>query len=826
MRTISISVLVSLGLAVQQAAATVNTQPFFDSPEAYHAQGWTDADTFTNPYNTNNHCVGKQSSGLGFDDHPNGDLGNYGNLNWQNAQCSNGLKKRTFGGSHSAGSTSNDFAGGKCASGTASKDSKTSPQFSCNANQKGVSINTIHVSSSEDTDLELEYGYDNGRPPCKQYASCSQKGTKIVNQQCGEAKSVTVKLPPNDKKSNCEVGIHSVDFHCGPSSKPPIPSSTPISSTPVQSTPAQSTPNLSTPQESKPYPIPTLNTTTLAGPSAPQTTPQSTSISSTYTFTGFVPTPSVSVPANISVPVYTSPTVETTPIVSTTGNSPASPTTSAPGTTVPIVTTQVVYTTLTTCPVTNTVTSGSTTSIETTSTISTIFITSTSTVCTQCIPPVSTPATSSTPETSIIPPPETTPESPVTTSSVPVSSTSANSPETPTSSVPAPIPTTTQAVVTTDIIYTTLTTCPVTNTVISGTSTSIQISTSVSTITSTSTSTICTQCIPPPPATTPVSSTSISASAPPPSGVPPPDTPVPSGSGISPVVPPSSSAPPPAPAPSVLPSCMKTWIQLTSCKDNSDSNCYCQDVEFTKTVQECVSAWAANNDDVQGALSYLAGICAPHVNQNPGIITNVPKTITLVPTPAAPSAAAPPPAGSPSTAIVPPISPAPVVSSVGNSPGGVTSTFGNSPVGATSPLPAAPVTTISVSVNCPVSQIADGQVQAPTSSSCISVISASVPQVAFYTAGAAAHSSGGAPNVVLAAGSPAPVAATPTPTPGAGANSPIGATTLGTVPVGSTRPSNATGGSGGSIPFTGSASNIKVTGFSVFVGLVVMLVFA
>ncbi|KAI4253751.1 MAG: hypothetical protein LQ352_003498 [Teloschistes flavicans] len=767
MRTISISVLVSLGLAVQQAAATVNTQPFLDSPEAYHAQGWTDADTFTNPYNTNNHCVGKQSSGLGFDDHPNGDLGNYGNLNWQNAQCSNGLKKRTFGGSHSAGSTSNDFAGGKCASGTASKDSKTSPQFSCNANQKGVSINTIHVSSSEDTDLELEYGYDNGRPPCKQYASCSQKGTKIVNQQCGEAKSVTVKLPPNDKKSNCEVGIHSVDFHCGPSSKPPIPSSTPISSTPVQSTPAQSTPILSTPQESKPYPIPTLNTTTLAGPSAPQTTPQSTSISSTYTFTGFVPTPSVSVPANTSVPVYTSPTVETTPIVSTTGNSPASPTTSAPGTTVPIVTTQV------------------------------------------------------TPETSIIPPPETTPESPVTTSSVPVSSTSANSPETPTSSVPAPIPTTTQAVVTTDIIYTTLTTCPVTNTVISGTSTSIQISTSVSTITSTSTSTICTQCIPPPPATTPVSSTSISASTPPPSGVPPPDTPVPSGSGISPVVPPSSPAPPPAPAPSVLPSCMKTWIQLTSCKDNSDSNCYCQDVEFTKTVQECVSAWAASNDDVQGALSYLAGICAPHVNQNPGIITNVPKTITLVPTPAAP-----PPAGSPSTAIVPPISPAPVVSSVGNLPVGVTSAFGNSPVGATSPLPAAPVTTISVSVNCPVSQIADGQVQAPTSSSCISVISASVPQVAFYTAGAAAPSSGGAPNVVLAAGSPAPVAATPTPTPGAGANSPIGATTLGTVAVGSTRPSNATGGSGGSIPFTGSASNIKVTGFSVVVGLVVMLVFA
>ncbi|KAI4199165.1 MAG: hypothetical protein LQ350_004795 [Teloschistes chrysophthalmus] len=836
MRTISISAIVSLGLAVQQAAAT----------------GWVDADTFKNPYNTNNQCVGKQSNGLGFDDHPNGDLGNYGSLNWQNAKCSNGLKKRTFG--HSADSKSNDFAGGKCASGTASKDSKTSPQFACNADQKGMSINTIHVSSSEDTDLELEYGYDNGRPPCKQYASCSQKGTKIVNQQCGDAKSVTVKLPPNDKKSNCEVGIHSVDFHCGPSSKPPVPSSTPVSSTPVQSTPAQSTPVQSTPQESKPYPIPTVNTTTSAGPSAPQTTPQSTSISSTYTFTGFVPSPSLSVPANTSVPVYTSPTVETTPIISTTSNSPASPTTSAPGSTVPIVTTQVVYTTLTTCPVTNTVTSGSSTLIETTSTISTVFITSTSTVCTQCIPPVSTQATSSIPETSVIPPPETsvvpppetstTPESPGTTSSVPLSSTTANSPETPTSSVPAPIPTTTQAIVTTNIVYTTLTTCPVTNTVTSGTSTSIQILTTVSTITSTSTSTICTQCIPPPPATTSVSPPSSGVSPPAP-----PTTSVPSGSGNSPVVPPSSSAAPPAPAPpapcpSVLPSCMKTWIQITACKDNSDSNCYCQDAEFTKTVQECVSAWAANNDDVQGALSYLAGICAPHVNQNPGIITNVPKTITLVPTPAAPSAASPP-AGT-SAANVPPVSPAPVASSVGNSPVGNSpagnspvgnspvgnspvgnapvGTTGNSPAGATTavPVPAAPVTTISVSVNCPVSQIADGQVQAPTSSSCVSVISVSVPQVAFSTAGAAAPGSSGTPNIILAAGSPAPVSATPTPTPGAGANSPIGATTLGTVPVGSTRPPNSTG----SIPFTGSASNFKVTGFSVFLGLVAMLVFA
>ncbi|KAI4192432.1 MAG: hypothetical protein LQ346_004302, partial [Caloplaca aetnensis] len=432
MRTVSASVLLALGLAVQQAAAT----------------GWTDAETFTNPYNTNNECTDKQTQGLPFDDHPTGDLGFYGDLNWANTKCTNGLSKRTFGHdgeeSHSGGSK--DFAGGKCASGTASKDVNSSPSFSCGPKQKGMSIDTIHISSSEDTEVELHYTYANG-DVCKQPASCSKSGSVIKNSQCGDAKGVVVKLPDTDTKSSCEVGIHSVGFNCGPaSSKPPVPSSTPIISTPI---------------ESKPYPIPTANTTSVFVPTgtAPVTTPvatpettaettaETTPISSIETSTGSTSLPSVTVPQNATIPVSSVPVIstpETTPIASTTENSPETAATT-PGSTVPIVTTQVVYTTLTTCPVTNTVTSGTSTSLETTSTISTVLITSTSTVCTQCVPP---PASTS--ETSTVP------EVPVVTT--PESSSTANSPETPissvpvpTTSVPAPVQTTTQAIVTTEV---------------------------------------------------------------------------------------------------------------------------------------------------------------------------------------------------------------------------------------------------------------------------------------------------------------------------------------------------------------------------------------
>ncbi|KAL8641514.1 MAG: hypothetical protein Q9226_008623 [Calogaya cf. arnoldii] len=841
MRTVSVPALLALGLAVQQTAATA----------------WTDAQTYSNPSNTNNQCIGEQSKGLGFDDHSNADLGNYGALNWENLKCTDGLKKRTFGPHEedSHGKAPKGFAGGRCASGVASKSVDTSPKFSCGPKQKGMSIDHIHVSASEKTEIELHYGYGNG-VICKQTATCGPAGNIIKNHQCGNAKTVTVKLPDTETKEKCEVGIHSVGFNCGPaSSKPPVPSSTPVESQPVESTPV-----VSTSHESKPYPYPTGNTTTLIGSTAPSTIPESTSIlsvPSTSTAELSVPSttlesPTTPINSNSSVssttPVETIPTVtsvsstgpiETIPTVtSVSSTSPleTGPTTTAPGTTVPVVTTEVIVATVTTCPVTNTITSGSSTLVETTSTVSTIFVTSTSTVCTYCVPPpASTIEITTVPIESPVVPPETSTvqEIPETT---PISSATENSPDTSSSSVPitsssipAAVPTT-QAIVTTEVLITTVTTCPVTNTITSGDSTLVQTITTVSTITSTSTSTICTQCAPPaetfvppprntnlisPPAVITPSSSNTGNS--------------PVGQTSPPVIQPSPPAQaPPAQYPAVLPNCMKTWITITTCKDTTDSSCYCLDPGFTKTVQECVSAWAVNKFDIQGALSNLAGICADHVSKNPGIITNVPKTITLVPTPASQ-----PPSGPSNTPVIPPASSAPIITPVPSNPGSppiadtsvsVQSTVANSPAGATNPPPAAnPVTTLSLSQSvpypCPVSQLADGQPQAPASS-CTSLLVTQVivPQVGFETVPAAPGVTSN-PSVDLVAGSPAPNPAVTTAGPVAGSGP---ASTFGTV-VGSVNAVGSTFPQGPVVPFTGGANSIKATGFGMLVGVVGLL---
>lgn len=238
-------------------------------------------------------------------------------------------------------------------------------------------------------------------------------------------------------------------------------------------------------------------------------------------------------------------------------------------------------------------------------------------------------------------------------------------------------------------------------------------------------------------------------------------------------------------------------------------------------------------------MSYLAGICAPQVTQNPGIITNVPKTVTLVPTPLAPvstSVSAPPASSSASVVPNPEGSPQPS-SILGNSPIGATegipqpsSILDNSPVGATPPPAVAqPETTLilsqSVTYACPASQIADGQVQAPAASSCTSLLvtSAIVPQVGFTTGPAAPGATGS--DVGLAAGTPAAVPASPTgANPGPGAISPVGATTFGTI-VGSGTgflPPSPTG----SVPFTGAASNTKATGFGILAGVIGLLFLA
>ncbi|KAL1636530.1 hypothetical protein SLS56_001115 [Neofusicoccum ribis] len=91
----------------------------------------------------------------------------------------------------------------------------------------------------------------------------------------------------------------------------------------------------------------------------------------------------------------------------------------------------------------------------------------------------------------------------------------------------------------------------------------------------------------------------------------------------------STSAAPSANCPGVLPKCLNSWITKVGCKSNTDYDCYCKEADFTKKVIECVDAWGATDSEISEALSYLTGICAAYVPENPGLITNVPTTVTL-----------------------------------------------------------------------------------------------------------------------------------------------------------------------------------------------------
>jgi hypothetical protein len=123
---------------------------------------------------------------------------------------------------------------------------------------------------------------------------------------------------------------------------------------------------------------------------------------------------------------------------------------------------------------------------------------------------------------------------------------------------------------------------------------------------------------------------------------------------------PSSPSYPPVSPPDVLPKCMNTWLEVSgSCKNNADASCYCKNKDFTKQVIECVSAWCGTDEETRQSLQYLIGICAEHVPENPGLVTDCPTYIPLNPTPAAP------PAGGASTPAgesgVPATTPAPEV---------------------------------------------------------------------------------------------------------------------------------------------------------------------
>lgn len=122
--------------------------------------------------------------------------------------------------------------------------------------------------------------------------------------------------------------------------------------------------------------------------------------------------------------------------------------------------------------------------------------------------------------------------------------------------------------------------------------------------------------------------------------------------------PPSSY--PPKEVGDVLPSCMNTWLQISTedCKDNTATDCYCKNAKFTKNVIDCVQARCETDEQTKQTLQYLVGICASYVPQNPGLVSNCPNdTFNNAPvTPSAPVAvptggmATPAPANTPAPA--------------------------------------------------------------------------------------------------------------------------------------------------------------------------------
>jgi hypothetical protein len=58
-----------------------------------------------------------------------------------------------------------------------------------------------------------------------------------------------------------------------------------------------------------------------------------------------------------------------------------------------------------------------------------------------------------------------------------------------------------------------------------------------------------------------------------------------------------------------------------NCKDNKDYACYCPKPELITNVMGCVKAWAKDENDANTAATFLMGLCAPFVPQNPAIIT-------------------------------------------------------------------------------------------------------------------------------------------------------------------------------------------------------------
>ena len=298
--------------------------------------GWNNAPRYQSPANTDNECNDNQRRGFDWGDLNTGDFRNYGGFDFSGFKCENRFGKRDL-------LTKRTFQD-KCITGRLSKGDGSrngnGPSIAYGGSNKGFSITQFQISSTRDVDVDCIYEMEDGST-CKQTASCRAGGSTVENNQCGGAKRVRFELPKHERDDDCEIGIHQVDFDCSPpesgvpprsrppkpaTSSKPVESSSPVvvasSSVPVPS-PSSSKPATSavpSPSSSKPVSsaVPTISftvdvpvTSTTAGPVIASS---STPVEEEETPTPEPETPET--PEPTPTPVFTPPVETTSSVVS------------------------------------------------------------------------------------------------------------------------------------------------------------------------------------------------------------------------------------------------------------------------------------------------------------------------------------------------------------------------------------------------------------------------------------------------------------------------------------------------------------------------------
>ncbi|KAL0937818.1 extracellular serine-threonine rich protein [Colletotrichum truncatum] len=530
------------------------------------ATGWNKFPSFTCPENTDNKCEEKQKGGFSWGDLTPGSFSNYGGFDFKGWTCENDFSKRDL-------LAPRTFGKGKVISGSCGQKKETSPSFGCGSRSGSPDkFSIIHFDVTVEFDCDLEFHYDMpDGSSCKHRSACSKSGTTVKNSQCGGAKNVTIVYPnqPSKPKSTCGVGIHTINFDC----EPPKTTTPPKTRTSVIKTSATTLSTAHT-KPVKTTSVPEVETTTKPGvPTGPKET-----VSSEL--------PSISIPGKESttavVPSVTKPAEsETKPVESETkpAESETKPVETTPG--VPSVTKPAESETKPAESETKPV--QQTTSAQ--------------------LPSVSFPANNTIPatlpvketETEVVPVP-TTPAVPETKTTVydTTSTVYTTRVETVTSCAPevtnCPAESRTVVVVTATVPLTT-TVCPVTETIVHtpGVTPSVPAGKPSKQVSSEK----------------PVLSSSVTK----------PSATIPSGPIET------------LPCPDVVPQCLSTWIWSSGCTDNSDSSCYCPDAAFVENVFSCIYAYGASDEIISKATEFFQGICAPHIPENPAIVT-VPATLT------------------------------------------------------------------------------------------------------------------------------------------------------------------------------------------------------